>query len=167
MTVAAWPFLAVQLTLLLPSKAGRVSLQIHSNTWRKDSTRFPAAWSSSKLLWKQIFLGRGRMMWKSGILLSPAPTAHRRQTLLCSKNKLSQGLLAHGSALACKVDTFVPYPSTTPLWTIKEDPPHLHSLPYSLVAFMFKLSGLWSYYQSRYQKPIWQLSYRQRSCWDL
>ena len=59
-----------------------------------------------KLLWKQIFLGHGRMMWKSDILLSPAPTAHRKWTLLCSKNKLSQSLLADESALAYRSGHF-------------------------------------------------------------
>lgn len=58
-----------------------------------------------------------------------------------------------GQHFLAQVDTSVPYPSTTQLWTIKlfqnivlglylkeEDPPHLHSLRYSLVPVIFKLS---------------------------
>lgn len=49
----------------------------------------------------------------------PQPT-EGKQTPLSFKKKLSQGLLADGSALLADVDIFVPYPSsTTQLWTIK------------------------------------------------
>lgn len=94
-------------------------------------------------------------MWKSGILLSSAPTAHRKQTLLCSKNKLSWSLLADGSALACTsghfcslsfyntaLDYQVVQNIVLGLYLKEEDPPHLHSLLYSLVPLIFKLSRL-------------------------
>lgn len=63
--------------------------------------------------------------WKGGVHLMfccpqpPQPT-EGKQTPLSFKKKLSQGLIADGSALLADVDTFVPYSSfTTQFWTIK------------------------------------------------
>lgn len=46
------------------------------------------------------------------------------------------------------------------LYIKEEAPPGLHPVLYSLVALIFKLSRFGSCCQSRYQKPIWQLSVR-------